>query len=55
MSFRKPQSALVAADVRGHARLEDHDTRPYLDDPKRMRVAVWVDTNDEVQLIRKHP
>jgi hypothetical protein len=48
------QSLRVAAAVCGNACLEDHHTAAHLDDRERVRVAMRINTNHEVQLICKH-
>ena len=48
------QSLRVATAVCGNACLEDHHTAAHLDDRERVRIAVRVNTNHEVQLICKH-
>jgi hypothetical protein len=49
-----PQRFRVAATVRGHTRL-DHHSGTHLNDSERVRVTVRINTNDEVQLVCKHP
>ena len=49
------QCSSIAVVVCDHRRLEHNDAADDLDDSERVRVAVWVDTNDVVQLICEHP
>jgi hypothetical protein len=49
------QSLRVAVAARGDGRLEDNHSADHVHDREPMRVAVRVDTDDIVQLIRKHP
>jgi hypothetical protein len=49
------QRPCVTVAVRVDDRLEDDSAADDLDDRDRMRVAVWINTDDVVQLICKHP
>src|SRR5439155_16682509 len=49
------QSMRVAVAARDDRRLEDDRPADDLHDSERMRVAVWIDADDVVQLICKHP
>src|SRR5207253_3854415 len=53
--LHKLQRPSVTVAVRVDGRLEDDSAADDLDDRDRMRVAVWVNTDDVVQLICKHP
>jgi hypothetical protein len=54
MSLRNPKCVDVAISIGGHVRLERHHTTSDLDHGHRVRVAMRIDTNDEVQLVCKH-
>jgi hypothetical protein len=45
----------VAVAARDDRRLEDDRPADDVHDRERMRVAVWIDADDVVQLICKHP
>ena len=49
------QRLRVAVAVRVDRRLEHDHAADDLNDRERVRVAVWVDTDDVVQLICEHP
>lgn len=55
MLLGKPKRLLIAADVRAYGGFEHDHTGRHLDDSDRVRVAVRVDANNEVQLICEHP
>jgi len=55
MPLGELQCSRVAVAVRVHGRLEDDSATDDMHDRKCVRVAVWVDTDDVVQLICKHP
>ena len=55
MPFCNTQSFRLAAAVRGHARLEHHYPAAHLDDTDRVQITVRINTNNEVQLVCKHP
>jgi hypothetical protein len=50
--LQRPRVAVAVCD---DGRLENDGTTPNLHDRECMRVAVWIDTNDVVQLICEHP
>jgi hypothetical protein len=51
MQLDEPQSLRVAVTVCGHCCLENNHAALHVHDRKRVRVAVWADTDDVVQLI----
>ena len=51
---RKPKRLRIAVTVRGNAGLEHDHTARYRDDRDRVRIAVRVDADNEIQLICEH-
>jgi hypothetical protein len=51
----EPQRPSVAVAVRDDGRLENDRAIDDAHDSERVRIAVWVDTNDVIQLICEHP
>jgi hypothetical protein len=49
------QRLRVAVAVCEHRRLEHNGAALHVHDRERVRVAMWVDTDDVVQLICEHP
>jgi hypothetical protein len=55
MPLGQLQRSPITIVVCDHRRLEHDDAADDLDDGECVRVAVWVDTDDLVQLICEHP
>ncbi len=55
MPLDELQRLSVAVAVRDDCGLENDSTTANLHDRERVRIAVWVDTDDVIQLICEHP
>jgi hypothetical protein len=51
----KPKHACVTLAISDRGRLEHHTAASHVDDRERVRVAVRVNADHVVQLVRKHP